>query len=218
MSLEFLGSPSALRDEAVEVAWLLGAPFLIQLLIGAGGAVSAVLAGLMSTSSEGQRVLDENWRVAADSLADMVLAVVPGEEGPSDFSVVARALGNAARAVRQKGRIVLLTERKPVPGASDHLFSQGDTPDRALELLRRDAPADAVAAYLWLSATQRATVFLLSLLPEESAANLFVTPLSDVTRVPSLVPADAACLILPDADRTLVDIQSTARRPTKRSG
>src|SRR5438270_667084 len=38
LSLDNLGHAAAALDEAIEVAWLLGAPFLIQVLVGAGGA------------------------------------------------------------------------------------------------------------------------------------------------------------------------------------
>jgi nickel-dependent lactate racemase len=215
LSLENLGSATSVRDEAVEVGWLLGAPFLVQVLVGVGGVVTHVLGGLMNIAAEGQRLLDETWRVTAERRADVVVAVVPGEAGPRDFAVVSRALGNAARAVRPKGRILLLTSRRPEPGVATRLFSENDEPGRALDRLRRDPPADAVTAYLWLSATERVSVTLFSDLPEQEASKLFVTPLTDPFQIQNLIPAGATWLILPDADRTLVDLAPVVRRPAE---
>jgi hypothetical protein len=205
-------------DEAVEVAWLLGAPFLLQVVVGEGGAVTHVLGGLMSTSSEGRRLLDATWRARADRLADVVVAVVPGEPGPQDFAVVAEALGNAARAVRPRGRVLLLTRRRPEAGPSGQLLSRTDSPARALDLLRREAPSDAVAAYLWVSAAQRAPVYLLSGLSDDAASKLFTTPLQGVEQIQGLIPADSACLMLTDADRTLVDVTPTDGESPKGPG
>jgi hypothetical protein len=218
LSLENLGQTTALLDEAVEVAWLLGSPFLLQVLVGEGGTVTQVLGGLMSTSAEGRRLLDETWRAGADRLADVVVAVVPGEAGPHDFAVVARALGNVARAVRPRGRVILLTRRRPEPGPSGQLLSRTDSPARALDLLRREAPSDAVAAYLWVSAAQRASVHLLSGLSDEAASKLFTTPIHSVDQIQGLIPADSSCLILTDSDRTVVDAVATDGQSPKGSG
>src|SRR5437660_12541387 len=51
------------RSEAAEVAWLLGAPFLVQVIEGANAEIIHVLGGPMETSGEGQRLLDARWRV-----------------------------------------------------------------------------------------------------------------------------------------------------------
>jgi hypothetical protein len=218
LSLENLGRATSVLDEAVEVAWLLGAPFLLQVVVGEGGAVTHVLGGLMSTSAEGRRLLDATWRASADRLADVVVAVVPGEPGPQDFAVVAEALGNAARAVRPHGRVFLLTRRRPEAGPSGQLLSRTDSPARALDLLRREAPSDAVAAYLWVSAAQRASVYLLSGLSADAASKLFTTPIQGAEEIQGLIPADSACLMLTDADRTLVDVTPTDGESLKGPG
>jgi nickel-dependent lactate racemase len=215
LSLNRLGTDTALLDEAIEVAWLLGAPFLVQVLVGTRGAVTHVLAGLMTTSSEGRRLLDEEARFQVERAADVIVAVVPGDPGPNDFQAVARALGIAARVVRPNGRIVLLTRRQPRPGDSARLFSKSNNPGRALDFLRREPPVEAVAAYLWLSAAQRATVHLHCGLPGSATAELFVTPLPDAEQIQDSIPADALCLILPEADRVLVDVGSPPIGATK---
>jgi nickel-dependent lactate racemase len=206
MDLTRLGATTPEQEEAAEVAWLLGAPFFLQVLLGQAGAVTQVLGGLIGTSAEGVRLLDETWRARADATADVVVATVPGEAGPADFSVVARALGAAARAVRPKGRIIVLTQRRPQPGSAARLFVQGTDPAKALQLLWHELPPDPVAAFLWLNAAQRASVYLHSGLDPAAASSLFVSPLAGTEEVQGLVPSDASCLFLSDADRALVEV------------
>src|SRR5262249_7774663 len=70
--------PWPARQGAAEVAWLLGAPFLVQVIEGAGEDLVHVVAGLAETSGEGQRLLDLQWRVTVDQLADTVVASITG--------------------------------------------------------------------------------------------------------------------------------------------
>src|SRR5262249_7653281 len=59
LSLDAPGeAPWPIRREAAEAAWLLGAPFFVQIIEGAGDAITHVVAGLADTSQEGQRLLD----------------------------------------------------------------------------------------------------------------------------------------------------------------
>src|SRR5207302_1805342 len=56
-------APWPLRQEAAEVAWLLGVPFLVQVIEGAGCEVAHVIGGPVESGAEGQRLLDARWRV-----------------------------------------------------------------------------------------------------------------------------------------------------------
>jgi nickel-dependent lactate racemase len=194
------GVPSARGKEAAEVAWLLGAPFLVQAIEGAGEDIAHVVSGLADTSAEGQRLLDARWRVTVDRPADTVVASLSGDPGRQDFADLARALACAARLVRPGGRIVLLTQAAPMLGPGAAILRQVDDPGRALEALRRQKPPDLTAALLWASAAQQAHVYLLSGLDPEAAEELFTTPLDNAGQVQRLV-GEGSCLVLEDAHK-----------------
>lgn len=191
------------RQEADEAAWLLGAPFQVQVIEGAGDEIAHVLAGLIDTSAEGQRLLNDRWRVTVDCPTDTVVASLSGDPARHDFAALARAATCAARVVRPNGRIVLLTRSTPELGAGADLLRQAQDPDQALLLLRRQKPRDLAAVFSWASAAQHARIFLLSGLPEETAEQLFAIPLEDARQVQNLLREAGSCLFLNDAHKTL---------------
>src|SRR3712207_8516498 len=65
---------------ATEVAWLLGAPFLVQVIEGSSSGLAHVVAGPPASSSEAQKLLDARWRVEVERPADVVVAAVARSE------------------------------------------------------------------------------------------------------------------------------------------
>src|SRR5205807_7655015 len=155
-----------LRREASETAWLLGAPFLVQVVEGAGDDVSAVVAGPVDTSDEGLRLYEARWGQAVADLADTVVATLSGDPRRHEFADLARALTHAARAVQPEGRIILLSQALPRLGPGAELLRQADDPNRALDALSKGQLPDRAAAMQWATAARRAQVYLLSGLPE----------------------------------------------------
>jgi len=204
LSLEAPGhDPWPVRREAAEVAWLLGAPFMIQVVQGSGADVLHVVAGLADTASEAQRLLDARWRKAVDRPAETVVAGVAATPGQPGFAQLASALACAARVVQPDGRIVLLSDTGAAPGPGADLVRQAEDPDRALNLLRQHKPPDMAAAFQWATSVRRASVYLLSGLAAETAEELFTTPLDYAGQVQRLLNSEGPFLFLPDADRTL---------------
>jgi nickel-dependent lactate racemase len=195
--------PWPVRKEADEVAWLLGAPFMIQLIEGAGDQLTHIVGGLAATASEGERLLDARWRVAVERPTDTVIAAVSGDPAHHDFADLARALACAARVVKADGRIALLSRARPALGRGAELIRQADDADTALALLRHETPADMAAAFLWASAARHATIYLLSDLPAEIAEELFTVPLEHAGQVRRLLTAGDCCVVLADAHKTL---------------
>jgi len=197
------GAKTAAQQEANEAAWLMGAPFLLQVIEGAGDGLAHVLGGSLDASAEGRRLLDARWRLTLEQPADLVLTGIGGDPARHDFPLLARALGNAARVVQPGGRIVLLTEAVPALGAAGQQILDAVEPgDIITELERKPAP-ELFAALEWASAVQKAKVYLLSGLPEETSEELFVTPLQKAEQGQKLVGLARSCLVLPDAHKTL---------------
>jgi nickel-dependent lactate racemase len=191
------------RQEAGEVAWLLGAPFMVQVIEGAGDAVSQVVCGLAESGAEAIRLLNARWRVTPERPADTVVVSLSGDPARHDFAEYARALGCAARVIRPNGRIVLLATSGPNLGPGAELLRRAGEPGQALEWLREQTPADMAAAFQWASAARQASIYLLSDLPPETAEELFAVPLENAGQVQRLLASGESVLVLPDAHKTL---------------
>src|SRR5262249_40124867 len=153
-------APWPVRREAGEIAWLLGAPFMVQVIEGAGDEVIHVLGGLADSGAEGLRLLDARWRVSVDVAADTLIASISGAPARQDFGDRARALAAAARVVKPEGRIVLLCRANPPLGPGAELLRHMDDPENALAQLRQQSLPDLAAAFQWASAAQHAALYL----------------------------------------------------------
>jgi nickel-dependent lactate racemase len=199
--------PWPARQEATEVAWLLGAPFMVQVIEGAGNDVAHVVAGLANSSAEGQRLLNARWRMAVAESVDLVVAGMSGNPADHQFADLAQALAAATRVVKPRGRIVLLTQANPVLGPGAELLRRTEDPGQALSLLRKELPADMAAAFQWANAAQQATVYLLSRLSGETGEELSTITLDDARQAQKLVNESSKCLFLPDAHKTLAVVE-----------
>jgi nickel-dependent lactate racemase len=213
LSLDAPGAePWPIQTEAVEVAWLLGAPFLVQVIEGTDGEVIHVLAGTLESSGEGQRLMEARWRIQVERPADVVLAGIGGDPDRHTFADLAHAFYCAARVVKPGGRIVLTTDANPALGRSAELLRQYDDPLAALKILLEEKPPDLADGFLWASAADRAKLYLLSRLPGDVVEEMFVTPLEQPGEVEKLV-GSATCLVLPDANKALAVLPSSNQNP-----
>src|SRR5207244_2286977 len=135
--------------------------------------------GPAASSGEGRRLVDAQWRVEVDQLADVVIAQVGGEPQLQTFDALARALACASRVVKPDGRIVLVSSANPELGEGGALLRQADTPDEGLTLLQECRSLDRAAAFQWSQAARQAKLYLLSHLPADVAEELFTTPLEN---------------------------------------
>jgi nickel-dependent lactate racemase len=198
--------PSGWRQQATEVAWLLGAPFLVQIIEGSDAAIEHVIGGPVATSAEGQRLLDARWHVDVQQAADLVVAGIGGDPAGQTLADMARALACAARVVKPQGRIVLLCAVEPHLGSAMDAILQGETPEAVLRVLEEHAAPDMQAAFQWASAVHQASVYLLSGLPAETAEEMFTVPMDHAGQVQRLLDAAASCIVLPDAHKTMAVI------------
>lgn len=202
-----LGVPEAepwpARRAAMETAWLLGAPFFVQVIESAGDGVAQVVAGTAESSREGQRLLDASWRQRVPQPADLVIAGISGDPSRHTFAMLAAALASAARVVQPGGRIALLTQAEPVLGHEVELLRNTDDPREILRQLHSKPTVEQAPVLRWAAAAVQARLNLLSGLPDDRVEELFATPLHSAREVQRLIDAGGSCLILPDAHKML---------------
>jgi nickel-dependent lactate racemase len=193
-------------QEAEEVAWLMGAPFLIQVIEGLGDEIAYICGGLVETAADGRRALDERWHVTAGRRAGTVVASMSGNPARQGFAALARALACAARVVEPGGCIVVLSESEPQAGAGGEFLRNAEEPEEALRAIGNDKAGDLAAAYQWSSAAARARVYVACDLPPEAVEEWFATPVASPHEVQRLLDAPGTCLFLPDGHKTLATV------------
>lgn len=196
------GKAWPLKRQAAEVSWLLGTPFIVHAIEGRGNSLAHLIGGTVEASGRAEALLDECWRTEVAEPVDAVIAAVGGPP-EADFADLARALACAARVVKPGGRIIVLSRAAPDLGPAGELLRRADEPAQALEWLEQEAPQDGPAAHLWVRAVQRASVYLLSGLPPDTAEDLFTVPLDSSAQVSRLVKPGETCLVVPDSEKTL---------------
>jgi hypothetical protein len=189
------------------VAWLLGAPFLVQVIEGSGSEVAQVVTGPVESSGEGRRLLDARWRIEVEQPADTVIATLLGDAAVLAFDAMARALACAARVVKPGGHIVLLTEGDLASGPEMEVLRQAGEPGQILNTLSQQKVPNPAALFQWASAAKQATIYLLSRLPDEVAEEIFTVPLQRVGQVERVI-GNGSCLIIPDAHKTMAVLES----------
>ena len=195
------------RDEALEVAWLLGAPFFIQLIDGPGESVAHVVAGGPDSSADAEELLNAHSRTVLPESADTVVASLSGDPTGHDFRDLAPRWPAPRAVVKPNGRVLLLSRAGGALGPGAELLRQFDEPHRALAALREQAPPDLATAFQWANAVQQTHVFLMSALPVEVAEELFATPVENQRQVQRLLESNGTCVFLPDAHKTLAVVE-----------
>lgn len=193
-------------DESREVAWLLGTPFLIQVIEGESDSIHDVIAGLLDSGDEGKKRQDARWKFEIAEKAEFAIGTIVGDSARVSFLDLAKAAAAAARTVKKGGRIALLTDAAPALGEGAELMRRLDVPDSPDAWLAREKPTDWAACRLWCKAAARASVFLASGYPDELVEELFATPLASPSEAQRLIDGAASIIVIPDAHKVKVDV------------
>lgn len=198
--------PWPVAAEATEVSWLLGSPFFVQVIEGAGDEIERVMGGFADTAAEGAGALDERWKSAVGEAADTAVVTLSGDPDRHDFAALARAAATGARAVKPGGAVILLSEADPEIGGAADVLRRTDEPPEAVRVLFREKPADAPAAVQWAWAAGRARLYVASEIRPTTVEEMFATPLGGPKDVQALLDAGGRTLIIPDAHKRWVTV------------
>ena len=189
------------RQEAQEVAWLLGVLFTIQIVPGPGESVLHVLAGDPgAVFSQGSRLCREAWSYEVPKRASLVVAAIEGASDRQTWENVARALAAASKAVAADGAIALCTDLEAQPGPSMRRIASADDPARTMRKIRKEKQPDLVQASQLAQTLERAKVYFLSRLDEEVVEEIGVAHVSDPDEIQRLVSRYDSCILLANAE------------------
>ncbi len=195
-----------IEQEATEAAWLLGAPFFVQVIEGEGDDVIEVIAGTSTALTRARQRHDWLWQAMVSRLADTVVATVVGDPARQTFADLADAVSSASRVVQPGGIIAVLSEASFPAGPAVGLLREAGDPAQALKELDRRKELELSAAWQWASVARNARICLLSGLDARTVEGLFATRLDNLEQLQRLVALSRSCLFLPNAHKMMAAI------------
>lgn len=200
------------REEANEVAWLLGIQFAVQIIPGPGDSILHVIAGQVDKIAErSQQLCREAWTYSVPQTASLVIAAIGGGVDQQNWENFGRALYAASHACAESGTIVLCTDLRCQPGpALQCLVGHGRSVD-ILNRLSNECSADAVSASLLIEACESKHVFLLSGLTEQTVEELGLGYISEPNDIIRLSHRHSSCILLADAHRAMPTVVSASK-------
>ena len=138
--------------------------------------------------------------------ADLVVAAIEGA-GQQTWYQLARALAAAARVVATNGSIVVCSDLESALGPGLQCLAAAESPEDARREIIRHRPHDALVASELIHALENSRVYLLSRLEESDVEALGVAPVSSPDDVSRLAARHESCILLGNAQQTLVQIQ-----------
>jgi nickel-dependent lactate racemase len=192
------------RQEADEIAWLLGVLLTIQVVPAAAGGVLHVVAGTSrSVERRGESLCKTAWEFEIPRRAQLVVAAIEGGDDQQTWENVGRAIAAAARAVADDGAIALCTDLATPPGPALACLAQARDLADAERHIRRQHSADAAVAYELAAALERGRVYLLSRLDESVVEDLGMAPVGDSSDIARLIQRHPSCILLGNAQFAL---------------
>lgn len=200
-----------LRDTVDEIGWLLGSPYVVQVVPSRGGGVAEVLAGSPeAVHRAGSARLAELWTTAIDERAGAVVIGVP-DAGPGDgWDRVAAAAEVGRRLVKPDGRIVLLGEVPEPPGPGLRIVASVEEPADAIAPLREAVPPDLTAATRLAAAARWARLYLHGHPHGDTVEDLFMVPIDDPAAVARLLADEEDCVVIGSGQFAFGRVRETA--------
>jgi nickel-dependent lactate racemase len=200
---------SAHQQDIEEAIWLLGAPFFIQVIEGAGDEVAEIVTGAAESREEARRQLNTLWKMSGKARGAVVIAEVTDSPNRLELRDLAAAASTAARLVEPDGSLVIVFPGKiELDEAMQVVGSAGDAYE-AVRTMHRNKPQNPGNALQWLAAVGRVHVYLLSNLASEKVEEILATPLEKLEQIQKLVDSASSTLIIRDPQKIVVDPATT---------
>ncbi len=171
------------RDDIDEAGELIGAQFLLNVVLDEGKRVVRAVAGEPRLAHrEGCAGLDAFGRATVEEPADLVVVSAGGSPKDINLYQAQKALDNARHVVRARGIILLVAECPE--GLGHHTFEEWmhdpGGPDAILARIRREFVLGGHKAAAVAMAMKQAAIFLVSALPPDRARGMGFRPFTCV--------------------------------------
>lgn len=192
-----------LADDLMEAAYMAKPDFLINNVTNEHSEVVAVVAGeLQEAWLEGVRICDSMFSIELDAAADLVIASAGGYPKDMQLYQSMKGLENAAKAVKDGGTIILVSECSDGPGHPEFVeaFRLGAVAEVGASLKERYTIQKFVCFFV-SEIEARAAVILISSLPDDVVKEVGMIPAHSPAEALALaaarVPADAEAILIP---------------------
>ncbi|MCX7666660.1 MAG: lactate racemase domain-containing protein [Gemmataceae bacterium] len=195
------------QQESQEISWLLGCPFLIQVIVGEGDTLTDIISGLLETSRDGEQLLNKRWASTIPQKVDAVIATLSGDANLHGFAQLSQAALNASRLLNANGKLILLTESDTSLSEGAEIFRRVDEPIEALQQALRSKVHDFEAVFQWARACTDAQIYLASEIRPDIVEEIFATPIGSPRDVERLLEGCSSWAYLPDAHKSQVVVK-----------
>lgn len=197
-------SPSKASVQATEVAWLLGAPYFIQVIEGSGGALHDIVTGSVEASQKAEAELDKVWLKTTPAAVSTVVALVGRAGERVSFGDLCRAAQCASRVVKKQGSIVLLSEAILDLAAIRQQLEAGSSKKTKISMNPEFR--------MWVEAASHAKIYLASENAAVDAERLMAFPVRQEKDLVELLNGASSVLVIPDAHRSYVRISRQTKK------
>lgn len=187
--------------EGEETAWLLGAPFFVQVIEGIGDSITQIVTGASDSLGEARKQLEATWALAEKRQGSLVIACITGSPGRLGLHDLAGAAAKAANFVESEGVLAILFPAPFVLDEAMQVVCRASDPVEAVRRLHRHKPQDPGSALQWLSAVGRSRVYLLSPAANETVEEMLAAPLDNLGQLQKLVDAADTVMLLVDPQK-----------------
>lgn len=195
------------QQESQEISWLLGCPFLIQVIVGEGDTLTDIISGLLETSRDGEQLLNKRWASTIPQKVDAVIATLSGDANLHGFTQLSQAALNASRLLNANGKLILLTESDTSLSEGAEIFRRVDEPIEALQQALKSKVHDFEAVFQWARACTDAQIYLASEIRPDIVEEIFATPIGSPRDVERLLEGCSSWAYLPDAHKSQVVVK-----------
>jgi len=202
------GNP--VREDIEEITRFLSIDFVLNVVLDEEKRVIAAVAGdYIKAHRAGCRILDQAYRLPIGELADIVITCPHGF--PKDINVyqAQKTLDNARWAAKPGGIIILVAECRE--GLGEETFArwieEGKSPSAIKHRIIQDFQLGGHKAAAIADMAEQFRIFLVSALPEQIVAKLFMEPFKDVGTAYSeaigIMGKEAKVWVMPTGGTTL---------------
>lgn len=202
------GNP--VRADIEEGVAMLGVDFILNVVVDEQHRVVGAFAGEVTAAHRlGCEFVARKAKITVPRLADIVIVSAGGYPKDINLYQAQKALDNAAHAVRAGGIIILVAEC--CEGLGNRTFErwmrEADSPDELLTRLQRTFELGGHKAAAIASVLKRATVLLVSALPDELAQTCGLVPCPDLdtalTDAVTEIGSNASLIVMPQGGAVL---------------